>query len=69
MRTTSCALCAASTRGMRLIRISFDGFEKVELLVPIVLTESGQVLSRGAAAALLQRGDVRRRRTCGVDRR
>jgi adenine-specific DNA-methyltransferase len=39
---------------MRLIRMSFDGFEKVDLLEPIVLTESGQVLSRSAAGALLQ---------------
>jgi adenine-specific DNA-methyltransferase len=39
---------------MRLVRMSFDGFEKVDLLEPIVLTENGQVLSRESAGALLR---------------
>jgi hypothetical protein len=43
---------------LRLFRLSFDGFERIELLVPIFMLESGQVLPQSLAEMLL-RGAMR----------
>ena len=43
---------------LRLIKLSFDGFEKVELLLPILMLESGQLLPQRLAETLL-RGTMR----------
>lgn len=49
----------AGQRGrLRLIKLSFDGFERVELLVPIFMLESGQILTQRVAGMLL-RGTMR----------
>lgn len=49
----------AGQRGrLRLIKLSFDGFERVELLVPIFLLEGGQLLSQSLTEMLL-RGAMR----------
>lgn len=41
------------TGRLRLVRAVFDGFERVELIVPIVVGPDGQVLEQPAARALL----------------
>ena len=43
---------------LRLIKLSFDGFERVELLIPILMLESGQLVSKPHAEMLL-RGRMR----------
>jgi ERCC4-related helicase len=49
----------AGKRGrLRLFRLSFDGFERIELLVPIFMLENGQVLPQPLAEMLL-RGAMR----------
>ena len=45
----------AGQRGrLRLIKLAFDGFEKVELLVPVFVSESGRTSSPQVAQKLLQ---------------
>jgi hypothetical protein len=39
---------------LRLIRLSYPGFEKVEMLVPVALLEGGELLSTDEARALLR---------------
>jgi adenine-specific DNA-methyltransferase len=39
---------------LRLMKLSFDGFEQVELLVPVVVIESGEVLDPTLGDALLR---------------
>jgi hypothetical protein len=49
----------AGERGrLRLMKLSFDGFERVELLVPILRLESGRIVSQPLAETLL-RGTMR----------
>jgi superfamily II DNA or RNA helicase len=43
---------------LRLIKVSFDGFERVELLVPILVLESGKVIGQPLAELIL-RGSMR----------
>ena len=45
----------AGQRGrLRLVKLAFDGFEKVELLVPVFVSESGQTVPPQVAQKLLQ---------------
>jgi hypothetical protein len=45
----------AGQRGcLRLLKVAFDGFEKVELLVPVFVGESGQTIPPQVALRLLQ---------------
>ena len=39
---------------LRLVKVAFDGFEKVELLVPLFVSESGQTIAPDIARKLLQ---------------
>jgi len=49
----------AGKRGrLRLIKLSFDGFERIELLVPVMMLESGRVVPQRLAEMLL-RGSMR----------
>jgi len=45
----------AGQRGcLRLVKVAFDGFEKVELLVPVFVSDSGQTIPPHVAQKLLQ---------------
>jgi len=45
----------AGQRGcLRLVKLAFDGFEKVELLVPVFVSESGRTIPPQVAQKLLQ---------------
>jgi adenine-specific DNA-methyltransferase len=43
---------------LRLVKLSFDGFEQVDLLVPVVVLDSGEILEPALGEALL-RGTIR----------
>ncbi len=48
----------ATSGRLRLLKASFDGFERVELLIPVVVLPDGQVLESEIAGELLQ-GELR----------
>jgi hypothetical protein len=50
--------CAGKRGRLRLVKLSFDGFEQVERLVPAVILEGGKILDQSVAEALL-RGNLR----------
>ncbi|WP_437713006.1 SNF2-related protein [Sorangium sp. So ce448] len=50
--------CAGKRGRLRLVKLSFDGFEQVERLVTVVVLEGGEILDQSVAEALL-RGNLR----------
>lgn len=46
--------CAGQRGRLRVVKVSFDGFERVELLVPVVVLENGEVLPPPLGDALLR---------------
>ena len=48
----------ATSGRLRILKASFDGFERVELLIPVVVLPDGQVLESAIAGELL-RGELR----------
>jgi hypothetical protein len=46
--------CAGKRGRLRLVKVSFDGFEQVELLVPVVVLECGTVLDARLGDVLLR---------------
>jgi len=50
--------CAGKRGRLRLVKLSFDGFEQVELLVPVIVLEDGQILAARFGDVLL-RGSMR----------
>jgi hypothetical protein len=46
--------CAAKRGRLRVVKVSFSGFEQVELLVPVVVLQGGEVLAPALGDALLR---------------
>jgi hypothetical protein len=47
----------AGKRGrLRAVKVSFDGFERIELLIPIVVFEDGEILDPSLGESLLRAG-------------